>query len=262
MPRRLPSYLSMLAAPSEVIRYQWDDWNIEAVEEPVDAKLVESLEKLPRRATLAYAIGSAEWLVHRLLPFVPDKAPWSFLEAAWAMLVDHHYSNYGDGTGWAEYSNDEWCGAIKGPVSRALTIVECAIQEVHWHLDPEPGSYAHYVAAAAAQVNKLTEHVLEDSQDYRQWSDQVIKRLRTHFPLLTADNMGDVVPAEALDSSQAFDPNRIEQLVNAFLASLDWKTNPFLSSPDAMKEVVDDDNSFEGTPYVFDIEADRAKRRR
>jgi hypothetical protein len=34
-------------------------------------------------------------------------------------------------------------------------------------------------------------------------------------------------------------------LLNRFLARLDWKKNPFLRSPDAMKKF-----GFEGTPWV------------
>lgn len=262
MSRPIPSYLSTLPVPSNLIRYTWDDWSIEAIEEPLDQELIKAIEKLPRRAGLAYCIGSGEWLVQRLSPFLADEAPWLFLEACWAMLIDHHYSNYGDGTGWAEYADEQWGGAIKGPVNRAMLIVESAILEVQWHLRPEPGSYARYVATAAAQVNKLTQHVLEDRTAFQRWSEQIISRLQSLYPLEAGDNLGDVVPPEVVDPLAQFDPLRTESLVNAYLAGLNWTTNPFLSPPHAMVEIIEDDIAFQGKPYRFEIEADRKGRHR
>jgi len=140
------------------------------------------------------------------MPLQPDTAPWSFIEAAWAMMIDHHYSNYGKGTGWAEYAGEEWVGAIKGPINRALVVVESALQEVGWHGHDNPRPYLKYVATAAAQVNKLTQHVVADAAAYWQWSDQVVEQLKVFYPLIDGDELGDVVPAEAIDPSNPFEP--------------------------------------------------------
>jgi hypothetical protein len=259
--RAVPSYLTTADIQSPSIRYTWDDWNIRAIEEPLDGELIKALETVSLRATLAYAIGSAEWLVYRFMPLLKDRAPWDFLEVAWAMMIDHHYSNYGTGTGWAEYADEsDWAGPIKGPIHRALVVVESALQEVSWHAREGLGGYLTYVATAAAQVNKLTLHVLPDAAPYRRWSAQVVARLAALYPVVEGDELGDVVPPEGIDPSRPFDPRRSEELVNAYLRRLDPKSNPFLSPPEAMLQVVEGDEPFAGTPYVFSIEGDRAAR--
>jgi len=44
-------------------------------------------------------------------------------------------------------------------------------------------------------------------------------------------------------------------LINRFLAGLNYKSNPFLSSPEDMLA-----GGFEGKPYVFNSEQDRKAR--
>jgi hypothetical protein len=266
----VPRYLSDAGVQVVSIRYTWDDWNIKAVEEPLDEALVERLVHLSQRAILAFAIGSAEWLVYRLLDLLDDdRAAWEFLEAAWAMCIHVRYSGYGQGSGWAEYvtadPDDEqtvperWNGPIKGPVNRALTVLESAIQELAWHGREDPAAYSRYVARGAARVHKLALHVLADPGPYQDWVQRVLARLEQIYPVKAGDELGDIVPREALDPDGAFDPKLTEALVKAFLARTS-RSNPFLSDSAAMLENIEDDEDFEGVPYVFDIEADRARR--
>jgi hypothetical protein len=260
MSREVPSYILAASVQATAIRYTWDDWNVRSAEQPLDIELIRVLETLPLRTTVAYAIGSAEWLVYRFLPLVQDNAPWAFLEASWAMMIDDHYTNYGDATGWAEYSQHDWAGAIKGPVKSALLAVESGLEELAWHAPEHPPNYLKYMARLAGQINALTQHVLPDATAYRQWSGQVIERLKAVYRLIEGDEIGDVVPPQAVDPSFPFKPERTEELVNVYLKGLDYTKNPFLSSPDAMTEVIEDDQPFVGTPYVFDIATDRTSR--
>jgi hypothetical protein len=76
------------------------------------------------------------------------------------------------------------------------------------------------------------------------------------------DELGDVVPREAVDPGRAFKVEQTEAIINQFLASLDHRTNQFLSSPEDMLESDDEeDEGFPGTPYLFDMKADRQSRR-
>jgi hypothetical protein len=80
-------------------------------------------------------------------------------------------------------------------------------------------------------------------------------RLEFYYQRQTDETLGDVVPREALDPNFDFNPERTQFLIDRFLADLSRRTNPFLSSPEKMLE-----GGFVGTPYVFDMEADRQYR--
>ena len=55
---------------------------------------------------------------------------------------------------------------------------------------------------------------------------------------------GIPLPPQVLDPNFAYDPKDREPLIREFLASLDWKSNQYLRSPDEMVKL-----GFEGTPY-------------
>jgi hypothetical protein len=59
-----------------------------------------------------------------------------------------------------------------------------------------------------------------------------------------ARHWGEALPPQVLDLEFDYQHNEREQLVDRFLRELDWRENPFLRSPDAMKRL-----GFEGTPY-------------
>jgi hypothetical protein len=80
-------------------------------------------------------------------------------------------------------------------------------------------------------------------------------RLQNLYPLNSEEKLGEVVPQEALDPTLDFQIEQTEPFVNRFLRSLDYRTNPFLNSPEQML-----DRGFKGTPYVFNIEEDRKAR--
>ena len=266
----IPRYLSESGVQSPEIRYVWDDWNLEQVEEPLDDALVQRLAQMSQRAILAFATGSAEWVVYRFLKLDKEPAPWDFIEAAWAMAIHVRYSGYGKGTGWAEYvTPDEddgesvpvrWTGPVKGPVSRVLTVLESAIQELAWHGTESPVEYSLYVARGASRIYKLALHVMADeSHPYMRWVTSVLQRLEATYPVASGDELGDVVPREALDPGAEFHVDRIEALVTAFLAGAN-RANAFLSDPAGMLEPIEDDADFPGTPYIFSLEEDRAAR--
>lgn len=267
----VPEYLAESSVQDESIRFVWDDWKIEQVEEPLDGAMVQRLANMSQRAILAFAIGSAEWLVFRFLRLIEDRAPWEFLEAAWAMMIHVRYSGYGKGTGWAEYATPDsddgesvpprWTGPVKGPVGRALTVLESAIQELAWHGVEQPEQYSLYVARGAARVHKLALHVMRDRADpYLVWVERVLQRLETTYPVVRGDELGDVVPRDAINPDLDFDVDQVELLVNAYLSDVDM-ANPFLSDPVAMLEPIEDDPGFVGTPYVYSLTLDRAARK-
>ena len=267
----IPQYLRDSGVQSPSIRYAWDDWKLAQFEEPLDDALVQRLTCLSQRATLAFATGCAEWVAYRFAQLDDDPAPWQFLEAAWAMQIHVRYSGYGKGTGWAEFAAPDeddgqtvrtrWTGPIQGPINRALIVLESAIQELAWHGAENPPAYSQYLARSAARIHKLAQHVMPgEANAFEPWAAKALARLEAIFPVVPGDELGDVVPREALDLDSDFSIERTEMLVNNFLAHAD-RANPFLSDPPAMLEPIEDDADFIGTPYAFDLGADRAARR-
>ena len=253
MPVSVPNYIHMAKIQDNSILYAWDDWDDQG-EEPLDEDLVARLEGLSQRATLAFMCGTAEWIVHRLARLCDDPAPSDYLETAWAMLVDVRYCGYGSGTWWQEYAMEEWVGPVKGPLGRALDRLEIAMQQLAWEKE-NPSD-------RATMLSNLTLYVMTDSAPYRRWREQVLKRLKLLYPRDPEDELGDVVPRQAVDPKFDFKIEQTEFLINEFLSKLDHRSNIFLSSPEGMLEDYDDeDEGFNGTPYIFDIEADRKARR-
>ena len=89
-----------------------------------------------------------------------------------------------------------------------------------------------------------------------------MKRFDALYPRDSEDEVGEVVPREAVDPENEFSVESTEYLIQKFLISLDYSSNIFLSSPNEMLEEDEDGKSFQGTPYAFDIEIDRKSRQK
>ncbi|MCK4814909.1 hypothetical protein KA005_03990 [bacterium] len=249
----IPNYIQTANIQDNSIRYEWDDWDdLPALETP-DEELVAQLEGVSQRAVLAFACGTAEWIVYRFTRLLNDSAPMNYLEAAWAMIVNMRYRG---GPGWQYFSLKGWEGPVKGPVKDALEWLEIASQQLasEYHTDPKTDT---------GLISALACHVMTDPTAYKIWRGQVMERFESIYPRDPEDELGDVVPREAVDPYYDFKIDQTESLINKFLASLDYRSNIFLSAPEEMLKVGDEeDDGFIGTPYVFDINTDRKSRRR
>jgi hypothetical protein len=246
----IPTYLEAASVQDNVLRYEWDDWRTLPSLEATDEELVARLRRVSYRAVLAFACGTAEWIVYRFGSLNEDSAPWNFLEAAWAMIVDVRYCGYGDATAWQAYSPKKWNGPVKGPIDEALKTLEIAFQQLasEYHTDP---------TVFAATISTLACHVMTDSLPYKTWSGQVLAQFESIYPRKPGDELGDVVPRQAVDPEFDFKVEQTETLMNHFLETLDYHSNMFLSSPEGMREKFEGEESFQGTPYVYSMEADR-----
>ena len=224
---QVPPYIPLVEIQKNRIPYAWDDWNVEAAEEPIDEVLLKRLQRLSQRASGAFAIASAEWIVYRFAHLIDQGEPLQYLETAWAQLIDARY-----GLEWDPLQAG-WVGPVMGPIRQALMWVGDAIEQIDDDLEPEE---------SAATLAKLTNYVLSSHHAYETWCENVLSRLETAFPRDDDDPKGDVVPREAMNPSFGFKLEEIESLVNRFLFSLDRDGNPFLSSPELMLE-----QGFKGT---------------
>jgi hypothetical protein len=248
-----PSFLKMAPIQDNSIRYKWDEWSDLPVLETVDEDLVAQLKKVSQRAVLAFACGTAEWIVYRFEKLCHDPAPNNYLVAAWAMIVNVRYCGYGRATEWKVFSKQGWDGPIRGPICESLLFLEAALQEVAWN-NTEPVGCAGGIAALAC-------YLINDPAPYRRWREQVLERFCSLYPRNREDPLGDVVPREAVDPEFNFRVEQTPALINAFLSRLDCHVNVFLSPPEGMLQHFEDGEDFHGKPYAFDIEIDRQARR-
>jgi hypothetical protein len=248
----LPPYLTAATPRDNRLRYEWDDWRTIPAKNAVDETLVKRFSSVSHRAVLAFACGTAEWILQRLDRFCDDKQPWNYVEAAWARIVDIRYVGYAGGCTWAEYAMRGWEGPVKGPIDEGLRLLESAFQQLAWE-QTTPTVYAAPLAALAT-------YVLPDTAPYTDWCNRVLNRFEVLYPRAVEDALGDVVPRQAIDPAFDFRVEQTEALVNEFLSRLDYRANIFLSSPEGMLEPDDEGRQFRGVPYVFDIAADRRAR--
>lgn len=234
-----PSVLVTLELGDSDLRFRWDEWNTEMADEPLDLDLCRVVEGLSHRATLAFIIVSADWILQRFASIVDVTVPYQALEAAWAQQIDFLYS-------WDWELDRRWTGPVRGPVRLGLDKVTWAVQETRDYRHPAWG---------AASIAKLAEHLFSDPAPYVLWRSEVLDRLKELFPFDPNDEMGEVVPPQALDPDLSFDTENTERFMNQILRSMNFASNIFLKDPEQMLE-----DGFEGDPYVFRAEEDRAKR--
>lgn len=240
----IPHYIQEANIQDTTIRYEWDDWNEEQAEEPIDQEFLSRLKGISQRAVIAFTCGTAEWIVHRLEKFSVEQLPPQYIETAWAMIVDLRYCH----VVWDEYTqeSDGWVGPIRRPIALAMIRVEYTFEAILEYGNPE---------LSAAWITNLAQYLLPDPKQYLKWRESVMNRLESLYPMNPKEKLGEVVPREALDPDFDFKVELTEKLINEFLSGLDYRKNTFLNSPEEMLG-----QGFEGKPYVFDIQADRKSR--
>jgi len=250
----IPTYLQAAHIQDNSLRYDWDDWSKVPAAASSDEPVAARLRGISQRAVLAFGCGTAEWLVYRFARLCDDPAPWNFLEAAWAMIVEVRYCGYGSAVQWQDYAREQWVGPVKRPIKNTLVRLESAFHLLAWEGHTDPTEYT-------AKISALTSYVMTDPAPFRRWSGKVLDRFEHLYPRNPEDLLGDVVPREAVDPEFDFRVEETEALVNRFLRTLNYRSNIFLSPPEGMLEHFEGDEDFKGTPYVFDMEMDRQARR-
>ncbi len=250
----VPGYLQTARIQDDTLRYEWDDWDDLPAVTTTDEELLARLPRVSQRAVLAFMCGTAEWIYHRLAKLCDDPAPSDYLEAAWALIVEVRYCGYGTGMWWQNYEaeTESWVGPVKGPIGDGLERLEIACQQLALE-GTDPVRRAGLIAALAT-------YIMLDPAPYKRWCELVLDRFEALYARDPEDEMGDVVPRQAVNPEFDFHVEQTEALINQFLGSLDYRANKFLSSPEEMLESEELLMRFQGTPYVFDIELDRRTR--
>lgn len=99
---------------------------------------------------------------------------------------------------------------------------------------------------SSASLSELALRVLNRPEEFKEWRRFVIDRLTRLHPKSKGDRLGAPVPRQALDPNLDYSPSMAPELLAKFLQSLDYKTNPYLSSPAEMIA-----EGFVGKPFAL-----------
>lgn len=210
-----------------------------------------AIYRLTKSASVGLAAALEEWAAWRFDGLIPPNSFLSQADAARAWTIDCRYMQHG--------KEDE----IKEPPARsAMSMVAeltwDAVRDEFWKFPSTPPQHEVHLAF-------LVRHVMpkEKRKPFETWTKWALGRLaeispRPDEPIGPFEDyeseaaydaaqrpyFGAPIPQEALDPDFDYKPEMREDLLDRYLQSLDWKQNPFLRSPDEMKEL-----GFEGTPY-------------
>lgn len=243
---RIPKILDndmFLKAP---IKYKWNEdtssfYYVDAENE----KISYALWKLNHKATYGIATSLCEWIYWRMSRYINRPLALQSIEAQWASILDRRYS-----IDW-NFDGDYISEPINGPIYTMLKILQLP-RECYYE-----GSI--FIDDGVEKLAMLARHISPDKKFFDQWFNNNLRNAVRLFPA-QYDRDGDLDAYEdkIYDSSQEpvipreffFDPDYNyeaadnEKLINQFLASLNYKENVLLNSPEDMLNI-----GFVGKPY-------------
>jgi hypothetical protein len=222
---------------------------------PEGTKLHALVHRLTVCGVATLAARMQEWILWRLHAGIDVQRFLNHVDAAEAWAIDYRYKE-----------DDKLEGTIpddtptNSALGDAVWVLRLVTAYEHWR---HPQSSADAVALA-----HIARHIMppKAKRAFTAWLDWASKRILTlapapkpfladpdEFPSEAAYHaagrpyFGDPIPLEALDPDFDYKPEMRKVLLAEFLSRLDWKTNPFLRSPDEMKKL-----GFPGTPYQLE----------
>jgi hypothetical protein len=228
-----PRFVAKSAMTGIPLKHKWNDSDPELAY-PENRNLERQLQPISYRGVLAFSLGCAEWIAWRMRPFFQDQMLLLYIEGLWAGMVDWNYLHPLRVTG-KEFDWRDWEGPERGPVLGAMLRLEkiAELTQRKYFSSPE--------ASSLAQLALLVVPVQKPVKD---WSREVISRLKVKYPYSKTDELGPPVPRQLLDIDTDWSNEDTNILISKFLAGLDFEKNPFLRSPDEMTR-----EGFQGIPY-------------
>jgi hypothetical protein len=238
-----PPYLIDQEIGDTNLHYIWDDTRASADFKHDGEWLPERVQGVHLTGRISLGIGIYEWIVWRFQPLTDDPGPGQLAEAAWCATVHPAYMEF------ALFDRDEWTGPIRGPLWGAQTwLVPMARCDTNSVEECESG---------LAYLYSLAMHVLPTTTAFESWLGGCIERLVDLYAAPEEDpftglfrdpieGRGPLVAPPLLDLSVRFDPQYAKVYMSRFLAAGLSSSNPFLLSPEEMREA-----GFTGTPYMI-----------
>jgi hypothetical protein len=222
---------------STPIQHKWSEAKGSEYLEVMDSKsrLFLAIEKALVPAQYAVGLAAAEWTLRRFEGHADVTDSLKRLEAAWAKAID---SSYGKPLKF-RMSGSVFSAVpeVNGPLKIATFLIQS--------LDTRLQERKRPIAETTTNQVNLARHVVPDRKGFDAWVQQVLVRAAQYFPNAGDSSLETDLPVvrELCDPDFDYTPEAVEKARKAFLASLDWKTNPYLNSPAEMKAL-----GFTGTP--------------
>ncbi|MGD9853093.1 MAG: hypothetical protein AB7T38_17740 [Nitrospirales bacterium] len=238
----VPPYIAAASIDSPIVNFIWDDTRVDEDFLYDPGNFIEKMSGVSLRGKIAVGIGMFEWVACRFASVSEDLVPFQILEAAWCANVRREYMEY------FELDRDEWLGPIRGPLWCGITWLMPMI----FFSDDDPAEWE----SGLSFLSRLAVHVLPSSLAFEDWLNSVVARMKIFYPLPDEDpfedlfgeneeeRRGPLVPKEVLNPEFEFKPDRTDFLIDRFLKSLAYHSNPFLKTPELMLE-----EGFLGIPY-------------
>ncbi|SEL89445.1 hypothetical protein SAMN05216359_12226 [Roseateles sp. YR242] len=212
--------------------YHWDNETDDEVlfQQP---RIANRIGDMSNRAALAFSLGAIEWTFYRLHKMLPDDSVFQFLDAAWAGIVDWRYLDAFIDRPWEE----DYDRNIGSPLAASVYFLEEAFSHAR---NTKP--FIHQPVT----ISEVALRVCGAPDAFKSWRRQTIERLIELCPKDRSARMGRPLPREIVNPGYISTPTQDDENIAAYLASLDWKNNPYLGKPEEMKAA-----GFEGEPYCW-----------
>ncbi len=252
--REAASYISAAGVLDAPATFTWEGSG-SAFGPPESTKLHALMHRLTVCGVATLAVGMQEWILWRLHAGIDVQRFLTHVDAAEAWTIDYRYKE-----------DDKLEGTIpddtptNSALGDAVWVLRLVTAYEHWR---HPRSSADAVALAHIARQIMPPKATSAFNKWLNWASQSILRLAPRppspwrppdeFPSEAAYHkasrpyFGDPIPLEALDPGFDYKPEMRKDLLAKFLSRLDWKTNPFLRSPEEMKKL-----GFPGTPYQLE----------
>ncbi len=251
MTRTPPSYIpnDIIGAP---IDFVWEGTRAHAGPMQTMTKLLDRLAGTTTCGQLAMCAGILEWLAWRLQGHLAIDNTLHFCDAAFAHQVDPRYADRSAGdltkpppsppelaalmevSGYLWMQMDpEFSSSYFQPVPEtfhAANVVRHTIPKSH------KKSFDEWLAGLSDRVHAVAPKPDEEFKKKKEFADPA------DYEAFVARHWGAPLAREILDPEASATP--AEPLIEAFLAGLDYRANPYLRTPEQMRDL-----GFPGEPY-------------
>jgi hypothetical protein len=213
--RTWPPYIPVAEIVSDSDDYEWNHESPFGLVAPADEIVANRLVEVSNRALVAYSVACAEWVVYRLLNYLPDETPFHYLENFWAFVMgrDEHFRFP------PELAHEDWLTAQLGPVDCAISSVMNVIYLSQYYGPP---------GKDAARIAELAKHVLGPigSPHFSAWHQSTIHTLTIGCPRSPAEPDGPPLPRALVDPMRVPKSRDWPQWIEREFHGADFSGNP------------------------------------
>lgn len=239
-----PPWIEISDQEKRNLRFIWDDTRALLDFIGDAAPVLRASMKMSLRARMVLSMGLYEWVVWRFEGLHERSEPLQIAQVGWCATVDPRYMRF------FELTREEWQGPVEGPLWCAATWLQPAMSQGHL--------FPRGVYDALSFLTRMGLHVLPNVDRFQAWLQVVLDRLVQMYPL-TPDNpfedlfdrrisqrLGPLIGRNVLDPDEKPDAQRGVSFLAQTLREARDTGNPFLSSPEDLKEA-----GFTEEPYVI-----------